>query len=120
MSEFLDPLIVKREKPVDTDANWIVMAEFRYQSDLVGLITIPPTDVTDFASVPRAPFIFWLCGDTSTEASVIHDYLYSTKQFPRKTADDVLKEASIASAVPHWRAWLMWLGVRVFGGSHWK
>jgi hypothetical protein len=30
-----------------------------------------------------------------------------------------LREASAVTQVPAWRRWIMWAGVRVFGGSHW-
>lgn len=120
MSNFVTPLDVRRESPADSDRNFKLLAPLVYRSDLLGLITVPLGFVTDFASVPRAPLIFWLCGDTSMEASVIHDYLYTIKTFTRASADAVLREASIASGVPRWRAWLMWAGVRCFGATHWR
>ena len=39
-------------------------------------ITVPTGFFTDFASVPRMPFVFLLFGDVAHEAAVIHDYLY--------------------------------------------
>lgn len=122
MSEFVNPLDVRRQKPSDDDFNWILLAPFGYKSDALDgqVVVVPMGYVTDFASVPRAPLIYWLCGNTSTEASVIHDYLYDKKYVTRATADAVLREASIVSGVPRWRAWLMWAGVRCFGATHWK
>jgi len=121
MSEFVTPLDVRRQKATDDDANWITLAPFGYKSDLLGdVVVVPMGYVTDFASVPRAPLIYWLCGNTSTEASVIHDFLYDQKKESRATCDAVLREASIVSGVPRWRAWLMWAGVRCFGATHWR
>lgn len=121
MSEFVNPLDVRRHRPVDSDINWILLAPFGYHSDLLDdVVVVPMGYQTDFASVPRAPFIYWLCGNTSTEASVIHDYLYDQKKVTRRQADAVLREASLVSGVPRWRAWLMWAGVRCFGATHWQ
>jgi hypothetical protein len=119
-AEFINPMDIRRQCPVDSDRNFILLAPLGYKSLVLNdVVVVPIGFTTDFASVPRAPLIFWLCGDTSTEASVVHDYLYTTKQYSRAQADAVLREASLVSKVPRWRAWLMWAGVRVFGGSHW-
>ena len=42
-------------------------------------ITVPTGFLTDFASVPRMPFVFLLFGDVAHEAAVIHDYLYKAR-----------------------------------------
>lgn len=102
------------------DGQWVLVEPLVYQSDRAGMtITVPAGFQTDLASVPRWPVIFFLCGDTSNEAAIVHDYLYSTHMVPRDVADGVLSEASRASGVPAWRASLMWAGVRLFGSSHW-
>jgi hypothetical protein len=63
--------------------------------------------------------VFLLAGDCAREAAVVHDYLYSTHQVDRATADAVLREASAVTGVPWWRRQLMWAGVRMGGASHW-
>lgn len=118
MSAFVTRLIVTL---LDDAANegrgeWQLMAPFSYASDRIGLVTVPAGFRTDFASVPRAPVMFWLSGGSAHQASVIHDYLYSTGQVSRGEADAVLLEAMAAEGVPSWRRWGMYLAVRVFGG----
>ncbi|OHD22919.1 MAG: hypothetical protein A2Y38_19855 [Spirochaetes bacterium GWB1_59_5] len=108
---------------VDDDENegrgsWRLTAPFVYESDIAGVITVPAGFVTDFASVPRVPIAFWLTGDTAHDAAVIHDYLYSTGQVQRATADAVLLEAAELTGVPAWRRYAMYYAVRAFGGSH--
>jgi hypothetical protein len=119
MSEFLsgdlDADLIKESPPT-----WRLNAPFVYQSDVAGqTFTVPAGFVTDLASVPRLPLVYLLAGGTANEASVVHDWLYSTHVVPRSVADAVLREASAVSGVPAWRRTLMWAAVRAFGGSHW-
>lgn len=119
MSAFLTKLIVE-DADIADDGKWIVIQPLVYQSDVAKCtITVPIGFQTDFASVPRLPLIFMLCGDTSNEAACVHDYLYSSHLVDRAIADEVLREASAITNVPAWRRWMMWAGVRVGGGSHW-
>jgi len=120
MSAFLTDLHVENASGMD-DGKWRLTAPLIYQSDVAGqTFVVPAGYVTDYASVPRAPLVYWLCGDTSTLASVVHDWLYTTHPVTRAVADAVLKEASLLTGVPKWRANLMYLGVRVGGASHWR
>ena len=99
---------------------WSLDEDFSYYSDVARMkITAPKGFHTDFASVPRLPIVFWLAGDTSTEAAVIHDWLYTSKIVPRRVADAVLREAGKVSGVPAWRRWMIWAGVRAFGQGPW-
>jgi len=101
------------------DGQWILFDPLVYQSDVAKMtITVPAGFQTDLASVPRLPIVFLLTGDTSNEAAVVHDYLYSSGLLPRDVADAVLREASEITGVPAWRRWIMWAGVRVGGASH--
>jgi len=123
MAYFLSKLEVTL---IDNDAaqgrgEWSLDEDFIYQSDVADRkITAPKGFQTDFASVPRLPIVFWLAGDTSTEAAVIHDWLYTSKIVPRRTADAVLREAGKVSGVPAWRRWMIWAGVRAFGAGPWN
>lgn len=81
-------------------------------------IEVPVGFVTDFASVPRIPFVFDLCGDRGNLASTVHDYLYSVRKYPRKQCDQVFRVALVEQGVKPWIARLMYWGVRLFGGSH--
>lgn len=122
MAHFLNKLEVTL---IDNDAaqgrgEWVLDADFAYWSSVARMrITAPKGFQTDFASVPRLPVVFWLCGDTSTEAAVIHDWLYTSKIVSRRTADAVLREAGKVSGVPAWRRWMIWAGVRAFGQGPW-
>ena len=90
MAYFLSKLEVTL---IDNDAaegrgEWSLDEDFSYQSDVAAMkITAPKGFHTDFASVPRLPIVFWLAGDTSTQAAVIHDWLYTSKIVPRRIAD---------------------------------
>src|SRR5450830_1936662 len=119
MSQFLTKLEVRVADNTD-DGRWIVATPLIYQSDVAKqTFFVPRGFQTDMASVPRLPLVFLLAGDTSRSASVVHDYLYSSHTVSRKMADSVLREASAVTLVPAWRRWIMWAGVRLFGGSHW-
>ena len=93
--------------------------------------------VTNFASVPRLPLMYWAFGGIGDEAATLHDWLYrkehtqSTgheRQIDRETADKVLRGVIVecltkdgtsklkAKAI----AWAMWAGVRIGGASHWE
>lgn len=122
VSAFLDKLDVSLVDDTSNDGRgtWRLSCPLRYQSDAADqIITVPAGFKTDFASVPRLPLVFWLCGDTSHEAAVVHDYLYRYKITSRKMADAVLREASAVTGIPAWRRWLMWLGVRIGGQGPW-
>lgn len=99
---------------------WRVLEDFAYVSDLVGVIIVPKDFMTDFASVPRLPFVFLLTGNTAHRAALIHDYLYTSNQFSRKLSDEIFKEAIVAAGEPEWRANMMYAGVRIGGKSSWE
>lgn len=119
MSKFLTKevrLDMFRSEP----ALYRLLAPVVYQSDVADdTFVVPKGFVTDLASVPRVPIAYWLAGGTSNEASIVHDYLYSSHKTTRAVADAVLREASAVTGVPTWRRWIIWAGVRLGGGSHW-
>lgn len=82
-------------------------------------IIVPPMFTTDFASVPRLPFAYALFGGLGNRAAVLHDYLYSERKFDRETCDKVFYAALVVCGVSKWKAYMMYLGVRVGGGSYW-
>ncbi|MEH6436709.1 DUF1353 domain-containing protein [Massilia sp. DD77] len=113
---FHTTLSVKRVKP-DSD-DWVLTSTLVFESVVLDrLVVVPSGFVTDFASVPRLPFTFWLFGAVAQEAAVVHDHLYSTGEVSRKLADEVFAEASKACGVSAWRRGPMWLGVRLFGAG---
>lgn len=111
---------------------WILLEPFVVISDSNGLredlapvvftergfeLTIPKGFETDFASVPRLPFAYWLTGGLGDRAAVLHDFLYSVGA-GRKWADLMFRAALEAEGVSAWRRQLMYLGVRLGGGTY--
>lgn len=122
MSRFLTPLRVEEvdDKSSDGRGSWRLLEALAYESEaLSATVTVPAGFITDFASVPRIPVAFLLCGDVGHKAAVVHDFLYTVRTCGRKAADEVLVEAMAVCGVPPWRRALMWAGVRIGGGSHW-
>ena len=100
---------------------WVVLAPFAYQSAVLdGIVVVPSGFETDFASVPRLPVVYVLSGNTAHKAAVIHDYLYSSGICTRAAADKVFFEAMKLSGVSGWRRWMMYAGVRLFGGKYFE
>ena len=98
---------------------WLVIADFAYESDVAGAtITVPSGYVTDFASVPRIPFVYDHLGDIAQRPAVIHDYLYSKGELARDVADGILLEAMELTEIPWAKRRLIYLGVRFGGRSH--
>lgn len=117
MAKFLDSLIVEEI----SDSVFQTTQQFRYQSDIAGLITVPPLFFTDFGSVPRwMPEMYALLGDIAHEPCVIHDYLYATAIMTREISDKVLLEAMGVVGLPWWRRWPIYAGVRVGGWKAWN
>lgn len=120
---FQGPLITE-----DLDGPWARLHETlpyfsprldEYDPYFGGYICVPEDFVTDFASVPRAPVVYWLWGSVADRPAVIHDYLYRAGEeleIPRKICDEIYYEAmefrgySWITKYPHYA------GVR-FGGS---
>lgn len=100
---------------------WELLAPLAYDSDLLGhIVTVPAGFITDFASVPRLPFFYLAEAGKGNKAAVIHDWLYSSQAVDRKTADQILREALLASGYSAITASLFYAAVRVGGGSHWN
>ena len=108
----------------DSDKIYVLNEPLIYQSDLIGrTIEIPAGFNTDFASVPRLPFIFTLWGDRAHREAVVHDYLYRIDSKPVvsiSTANKVFLEAMEARSKPRRVRWPMYLGVCLggFGSYH--
>ena len=133
MSSFTENLIVS---PLNNGKEWIVRKEFYYEIRYKGSswdysgnfvkeipknrVTIPPGFVTDFcSSIPMVWSIIpkW---DKYGKATVVHDYLYFTKEVSRKEADDIFYECMLVLGVKKWKAKAMYWAVRLFGKSSYK
>lgn len=85
-------------------------------------ITVAKYFVTDFASIPRIPglwFIFPPMGRYAA-AAIIHDFLYVTQTRPRVEADYIFFEAMGALRVNIVTRCILWSAVRVGGWRGWN
>lgn len=83
-----------------------------YPSDEV--IKVPVGFITDCASVPR---IFWTVispVDRHAKAAVVHDYACGLKEYNRKEADLIFKEALKVLGVRKWKVYSMYYSVRLY------
>ena len=145
MGRFLTELNVKRLPDKNGRKQWQLLSPFIYESANVGIIIVPTGFVTDFASIPRLPFVYWIFGGAGDEEAVLHDFLYQNPHttgcgvtVDRSLADKVLRGAryscerinldeyesvtltSVLNKVwAYLGAWCFWAGVRVDGSSHW-
>ncbi len=111
-------LILVNEPGTWTNAEWCLGSPLLYWSDTMqDTVAVPAGFITDLASVPRVPFIWFLAGGAGNLAAVIHDYLYRSTQIEKRVADQVFYEALLDTGTPRWRAWLMYQAVVLFG-SH--
>ena len=97
MAKFITKLQVVSVDDLANDGRgiWKIHSPFIYFSDILGKeITVEEGFLTDFASVPRLPVIYYLFGDTSHRAAVIHDWLFHHHEVcDEHTANKILLEA---------------------------
>lgn len=72
-------------------------------------------------SVPR---VLWsvispAIDNRTLRSSICHDWLYENHVCTRKEADQWYRDDLKANGYPTWKANLVYVGVRVGGGSHW-
>jgi len=114
MSKFLTEL----DGRCISDKIWMLLSPLRYESDILGLIKVPTGFQTDFASVPRVPFVYEFFGDRAHREAVLHDYLYRIDSIPLATysqANAVFFEAMQERGKGPVVRYGMWWGV-VLGG----
>ena len=123
VARYLDPLVLV----LMGEGVWKVRDEFRFDSAALNCrLVVPAGRLTDLASVPRLPLVFWLVGDTAHAPAVLHDEAYRLRRWSRAEADALFLEAmetdGSAVGIPPvtgWRRRLLWAGVRLGGASHW-
>ena len=76
---------------------------------------VPVGFITDYASVPRTPFIYWIFNGVANRAATLHDFLYSSASIPRKVADEIFLSAMIEDNTSDVKAYAMYFAVRLFG-----
>lgn len=104
---------------VVTDNLYRLEKSLTYESDLIGLVTVPPGFYTDLASVPRVPFIYTLWGGRAHHEAVIHDYLFRRDSVPLVThsqANSVFLEAMTARGKSALVKYPMYWGVCIGSG----
>ena len=82
---------------------------------------IPAGFMSDGMSVPRF-FWRWLgpqIAPVTVSPSIVHDWLYQYKLLTRRGADIWYRRALIAAGYSRVKAWAVYAGLRLFGGSHW-
>jgi hypothetical protein len=101
---------------------WRVKQPFKYYSQILGeVITVEPDFLTDYCSVPRLPFMYWLLGDRAHKSGVLHDWLYHHHEVcDEETANRVLLEAMVVENIPKLDRLDIYLGVKFGGKSSWE
>ena len=122
-SKFTSDLIVEciDDNAASGRGLWEIKQPFTYYSEILKKeITIESGFVTDYASVPRLPFAYWLLGDTAHKAAVVHDWLYHNHSVcDEDTANMIFLEACDTEHIPEWRYILLYLGVTIGGFKPW-
>ena len=111
--EFITPLIAER---LSERRAWRLERNFRCDIDGRKVI-VPAGFITNLASVPRLPFVYYLAGGRGVKAATLHDYLYHAKE-PRGWADAVFLQALRAEGEPEPIALAMYAAVKAGGGAH--
>lgn len=114
---YISPLQVEE---IDDD-NWILTSNFSATIDGKGLI-VPKGFKTDFASVPRLPFAYWIFGGIGHRPAVLHDWLYGIggSSEDKQYADNILLHGIIADGDSGVKARAMYAAVRTFGFTRWN
>lgn len=84
-----------------------------------GAYEVPAGFITDFDSVPRIPIFYMVFKGRTTNAAIVHDYLYSTGA-NRKAADDAFLTLMELEKVRRRYRLPIYAAVRIFGGSRYK
>lgn len=119
--EFLSPLLVENIG----ESHDRLIADFSAEYGQLEIV-VPAGFVTDYDSVPRIPFAYWLLGGKRHKAAVLHDFLYSAEcpaylyARGRAWADAVYRCTLKTEGVGAIRAQIMYLGVRVGGAAAYK
>lgn len=104
----------------DGQGEWELLAALVY-IDGKGVTHVVPSGFScDFASVPRAPFAYWLTGNTAHRPAVLHDYYCRTGLVPRERADELFYEAMDSVGMPKWRAGMMYAAVAAYTRALWE
>lgn len=98
--------------------SFLLLAPLVYENDTFTITVYEGFDY-DGASIPKTLWSIVGCpvGELYSNAACIHDALYASKLFNRKTCDKIFHEAMLSSGVNKSLAKKMYLAVRAFGES---
>ena len=91
------------------------------------IIRVAAGYITDFASVPRLPFVYFAYANKAHLAALVHDWLYTEggSETDREYADTVFLQGILDSLIPEDSnsltnddAYALYNAVRQFGRSH--
>ncbi len=100
---------------------WMLTEPLVFYSELIGKTIIAPAGfVSDFASVPRAPVVYWLFGARANASAAIHDRLYRWCDVSRNMADRIFNECMKAEGKLGFTRWPMTGAVMAFGWFAYK
>ncbi len=119
MSRFTEALVVT---PLADGKTWVILRDFGYDVGEEGsrdCIDVAIGFQTDFATVPRALWIFLPRWGRYGNAAVVHDWLYWTQERQRHEADAIFREAMEVLGVGRLKKSLMYWAVRAFGRFAW-
>jgi len=102
-----------------------LLQQFVYEDEELGFIVVPKGFTTNYASIPTVVPRWWIDQDDRIirGASVVHDFVYSTKcqiDCTRRQADYVLYRAMLELKASKIKALSALYSVRLCGQSHWK
>ena len=99
------------------DGLWVLLYPLVFRSVKFGRIFHAPMGfVTDFASVPRIPFVYELAGNRIFKAAVIHDK--ALEDMPRGDAALLFLEAMEAEGIPEYLRRGAYAAVRLHDQSY--
>lgn len=116
MARFLTELEIKC---CETNENlWQLTEPLVYQSDMVGLVTVPAGFWTDLASTRHIPLVSFIWGDTCHREGCLHDALFRIDSKPLVgfgMANSIFMEAMEAREKGFFVRWPMFFGVWIGG-----
>jgi hypothetical protein len=103
--ELIDPLAHKGQ------GLWRLLQPLVFEDNYGGVWTVPVDFESDFASVPRLPFVYAWAGNTAHAPSVLHDWAIRAGVTSREYADELFRQAMESIDMPAWRVGLMYRAV---------
>jgi hypothetical protein len=93
----------------------ILIKELNYTTEQEISYVVPVGFETDFATVPQLFQSIVPKIGTYTKATILHDYWYKAAINTRAWADSEFLKACLMLGTPRWKAYLMYVAVRIFG-----